>query len=74
MALPNKSNIGHRILNFSISCAICGFVEELDYHIFLYCPIAVKICSSSNFNEKVWDVVFPLAMKCLLLVKDELEK
>ncbi|KAJ8444225.1 LOW QUALITY PROTEIN: hypothetical protein Cgig2_028106 [Carnegiea gigantea] len=71
--LPTRPNLGRRLPNFSMSCGVCGAMEESDLHSLLYCPMAMEIWSSSDFDTKLWEGEFPSVIDYMLLAKDSLD-
>ncbi|KAJ8445891.1 hypothetical protein Cgig2_000203 [Carnegiea gigantea] len=71
-ALPTCSNQAHRLKNFNMSCSICGTLEGTSSHIFLECPLALEIWSSSPFDSDLWAQRFPSAFDCFLNTSNNL--
>ncbi|KAJ8449480.1 LOW QUALITY PROTEIN: hypothetical protein Cgig2_002277 [Carnegiea gigantea] len=42
-ALRTRANLSRRLPNFSMSCAVCGAMEESNLHSLLYYPMAMEI-------------------------------
>ncbi|KAJ8450340.1 hypothetical protein Cgig2_004797 [Carnegiea gigantea] len=59
--LPSADAVAKRVPGFSMTCSICGHVEEMDTHAILHCPLAQEC----DFDAALWDGHFRTLADCL---------
>ncbi|KAJ8434123.1 hypothetical protein Cgig2_024241 [Carnegiea gigantea] len=57
--------IAKRVSRFSMSCSICGHIEETDTHTILECPLASQIWHNYCFDCNLWASLFHALADCL---------
>jgi len=62
---PSAVAISKRIPNFSMSCSICGNVEETNTHAVLECLLASQIWEGRTFDESLWTTKYWMLANCL---------
>ncbi|KAJ8430527.1 hypothetical protein Cgig2_012926 [Carnegiea gigantea] len=71
---PPALAISQRVPSLSMSCGICGHIEELDIHASLKCLFASRIWQGCKINKSLWAGRFRSLADCLDQAKRSLDR
>ncbi|KAJ8422423.1 hypothetical protein Cgig2_003003 [Carnegiea gigantea] len=72
--LPSAMAIARCIPHFSMSCNICGHMEETDTHAVLSCPLVTEVWQGCDLDTSLWTEPFRTLADCLDKARHSLDE